>query len=261
MSFVKKVSIVATLSVAVLTAPAEAAIVFSDGFETETVNNVLDRWASYETWGSRSSHSLSTSLAREGSRSMRFCMDKSAAPVDPPKADLVDRGQDQVDGINLDEENWIGFSFYVPTSHVFGDSRPTILYQMHDNNKRPPFTLTISDNGYLQYSFSADDNQTATDQLAPITKGKWMDIVLHTKPSYSSNGFMKIYVNGELEKTYNGKFSEPGASLRASRIGWYLSGLRRSESINKYAGEDYVIYFDAYRRGDKNSSYEEVAPR
>lgn len=36
-----------------LTAPAEAAIVFSDGFETEAVNDGLSCWASDETWGSR----------------------------------------------------------------------------------------------------------------------------------------------------------------------------------------------------------------
>lgn len=106
-----------------LTTPAEAAIVFSDGFESETVNDELSRWASYETWGSRNE-----------------------------------------------------------------------------------------------------------------------DIV-----------------NGELRKTYNGKFSEPGVSLHASRISWYLSGFRNSNSVKKYAGEDYVICFDVYRRGDKNSSYTPIA--
>ncbi len=271
MGFLRNVAIVSTTSVVAslgAVQEANAKIVFQEKFES-SLGQVLNRWSSWESWEAgdnraesriNKSHTLVDPSFPANGRVMRFYIDTRQGPFDPPKADLVDFGGGSSTGIDPNKEHWIGYRFYLPSSVNVNAKKPQIIYQMHDNSGRPPHTLNIGENGELQYSFSADGEQTSSGSLGKVPRNQWVNVVTHIKPSYDSSGFAKIYINNQLKKTYKGKFSERGVDLRTSRIGFYLSGLKKPDTENNYPGDNYTIYFDNYSRGDANSSFSEVNP-
>jgi len=94
--------------------------------------------------------------------------------------------------------------------------------------------------------------------LGAVTKGVWVDFVVHARWSYTSSGVLQVWMNGKQvinrtgPNTYNDQ--NPQNWKWGAYKSWWLS--QRPSSTDKI-----VIRYDQMRIGDARSSYAEVAPQ
>jgi hypothetical protein len=154
-----------------------------------------------------------------------------------------------------ENEYWYFWSLFVPES--FKNIFPTkvCLGQFHQEGARsPPLMFQNADGGYW-----LDLNQTEQKPELLIEdkdlRGRWHDFLVNARWSKGKDGFLKIWVNGNL------KFSRDGANLKQDGPVIFKYGIYRSFlSRNKAKRPDQVVYFDAVRWGSKRKDVEIPKP-
>ncbi len=223
-------------------------------FETGDLSQV----GSTEVDGASASVSASSAFARQGVYSMQSSMQNQ-----DKRAEVVSSRRGTVGG-----ENWYGWSIYVPANA--GDTSQDIISQFHDwHSSQPawakdgvaPTCIVAKPDGHLQMNLKYQKvglNETEHDyfDLGAFSTGDWHDIVIHVKWTHEASGFMKVWVNGDLEMDYTG----PTYLDYGSGNGPYFK-MGNYKGIYNWSGSSpRIFYMDEYRMGDEHSNYREVDP-
>ncbi|QNF35204.1 heparin lyase I family protein [Adhaeribacter swui] len=206
-------------------------------------------------------YSETTSMARTGSKSMRFELRSG----DPNVRSEIWRESE------TGNNRWYGMSMYLPSANWGTDSEAEgwdIITQLHptnDNSKEegrtPPIALSVI-RGQLKLvvcwaTQATNTNSTRSGklnfELGPVEKDKWLDMVYHIKFSYLSDGIIEVWKNGVKVIDYRGPNCYNDAKLPRLKIGIYK---RNWNGVSKR-----VTYVDDVRVGDGNATYNDVAPR
>jgi hypothetical protein len=265
--------------------PQSANLIFDNGFEGGS-----DDWnGSGASWRKVPASAVVSVDAREGGKSVRFL------PVSNQKrSEFVVNGNQGT--FKWGEEYWVGFSINMQKHMVDEgpeDNRNYKIISQHHSvprkgaNGKPDWNLNGGPNGF---TIRADDGlfkiftTTKTenvDRVLPITGGAvtgaevryshpyelntWYDFVLHFRYAPDDSGIMEVFINGDKKIDVHGptmyKYAlvgkkdpltpYPVSHIQYQKIGMYYgSGARNGE-----------ILYDAYRIGNKNASYVDVAPR
>ncbi|HZN28583.1 MAG TPA: heparin lyase I family protein, partial [Xanthobacteraceae bacterium] len=150
--------------------------------------------------------------------------------------------------IEMDKVYWVAVSTFIPDWGTLNSGDDALFgTQMHsgDNSRSlsPSFGLYTSPGGrnfkvVARWSTSSDPQQgnstKATYAERPIPFGRWADFVLKFKHNTSGNGFLQVWMNGELIATHNGNlgFNTPGFKDYA-KFGYYnwSSGMNSSRKV------------------------------
>jgi hypothetical protein len=152
-------------------------------------------------------------------------------------------------------EYWYSFSLYVPESYKNIFPVKVSLGQFHQEGaKSPPVMFQNGNGGYW-----LDLNQTRQKSALLIEeknlRGRWHDLLVNARWSKEKDGFVKVWVNGEL------KFSREGANLTQDGPVYFKYGIYRSFlSRNKKRRPNQVVYFDAVRWGNEREDVEVSKP-
>ncbi|MBK8970422.1 MAG: heparin lyase I family protein [Hahellaceae bacterium] len=118
--------------------------------------------------------------------------------------------------LDLFKTYWMSLAIYLPSDWK-DDPNEDILFQLHDQPdsgepwKHPAMALKTSDDRWkvsiLADSRSISDGSnystSASMDLGALKRGSWTTIVMQTRISYKSDGFLNVWVNGNL-KSYSG---------------------------------------------------------
>ena len=138
--------------------------------------------------------------------------------------------------IEMDKVYWVAVSTFIQDWGTLPSGDASLFgTQMHsgDNSRSlsPSFGLYTSAGGrnfrvVARWSTSSDPQQgnsvKATYAERPIPFGRWADFVLKFRHNTSGNGFLQVWMDGELIATHNGNlgFNTPGF-LDYAKFGYY----------------------------------------
>jgi hypothetical protein len=240
--------------------PVRAGLLQTFDFETGD----LSRLGSVELNGPTATVTVSTDHARRGIYSMKAFINKQ-----DKRAEGVSQLRGTVGGVN-----WYGWSIYIPDNQ-HGDGKFDIISQFHDwhatlpawaDDGTAPTNLTLGEDNMLRFSLKyqgpvnpATGNPTTVHQvfdLAPCTVGTWHDFVVNVKWTHQSDGFLKVWLNGELLVDYTGPtYLDYGTGNGPFfKMGDYKGVYNWSGTGPRY------FYMDEFRMGGADSSYAEVNP-
>lgn len=217
----------------------------------------------------------SKDVARTGNSSMKSYLNRLTSSTSYRTEIVVP--QPEVYAFN--EDYWIGFSVYLPSSYVVSDVYE-ILAQWHarpdksigEDYRNPPIGLaTTGGNWLIGAKWDSKENTWADGtrkydgseqwNLGPVTAdiGRWVDWVFHIKFSWSSDGILQVWKDGKLvvERFGPNTFNDQRGPYM--KMGMYTGWKDRNCCEDKPAGK--TVYHDALRivRG-ADAKYENVAP-
>ncbi len=262
----------------VLVPNVQAAVVYSEGFETGAVEAIKE--ASCYDKGKQ--FRIQSDIVRSGKYAAYL-----AKPVNKGKrCEIVPiRSSRDVGNFIWGKEYWSGFSFYIPSgapNNGFG-----LIHQHHaDSPEEQPYCgyaggngfsirmrdefsihLTPSKNLNLPGKRSADSGQEVAYTF-PLEKDKWFDVVMNFKYSDKSDGFWTVWVNGKqvIDRTGSNVNLWMGSDPENLFKGACGSNKRKDRRYYQQHGiyvgtaNTGTIIYDEVRLGDANSSYADVAP-
>lgn len=100
---------------------------------------------------------------------------------------------------------------------------------------------------------------TQTWDLGAIPKGQWIDLVVHAKWSYKSDGLLEVWKNGKLVVRKTGPNTYNDKTGPFFKIGIYKRQWKNNPEESTTTKR--VIYFNQVRVGDASASYEDVVPK
>jgi len=259
---------------AITATPAIGAILFYDDCEQSFDTS---EWKPQGTWrsypdGRFGMVKYSTERARAGNGSYKFTLPSSDTSnctnsnCQHVQLSLLVPG---ITSFRFNTEYWIGFSIYLPANF----SPPNIngkwldffdSHQVPDPDDYPInlFSTVSYWNKYFQFKINGDSRKTtpAFDSLvrkksyviSPPPRGRWVDYVLNFKYGYdpTKNPFIKVYRDGVLV------LNDSGINCTNDNTAPFMKfGLYGNVQL------DTIVYYDEFRFGNSNSSYDEVAPR
>lgn len=176
---------------------------------------------------------------------------------------------------NDNRDCWFGWSLYIPSDWEIDPKSPENVTQWHElpdteigeTWRSPPLALAVKGdqfNFHVRWDSRAKtpgNNPEGTRDLpaGPIERGQWTDWVLHIRWSFKDDGLIEVWKNGKKILTHrgpNGYNDRQETYFKAGVYKWEWKS-RPQNSITSRR----VIYVDEVRFGNKDSSYEEVAPR
>ncbi len=160
-------------------------------------------------------------------------------------------------------ERWYHWSIYLPADYpVIWQARETSLGQFHNKNHYvPPFMFQIRgearviDGEYEFTQFYLVRNKMdpgyryvhVSNELLKVDdmRGRWSDFLVHVRWSAGDEGFLRVYVNGRPEPSY--EWLGP-TNRRTHNAVFFKFGIYTSQI---YGGEvpTRVVYFDDVRKG------------
>lgn len=150
----------------------------------------------------------------------------------------------------LQEEEWFGFSVYLPKDFNREDVRTVIAqWKQHceDNchEKIKPVIALRLKNGRLMITISTDNgkNQLYQTPRHLIIEERWLEFVFRVKFSKFSDGRLSAWLNRKRVVNYQGKlgYSKGGGT------GYFKMGVYR-DALD-FPSE---VFFDSYQRSEKN---------
>lgn len=150
---------------------------------------------------------------------------------------------------SVGREYWYGWSLYIPenfpnvyrTKVALGQFKqeeignPLIMFQNYSGGYWLDMDQTVGEvSGYKKLIDKSD------------FRGKWHDIVVHAKWCTGSDGFVKVWVNGELKAEVNGRNTYYNKPI------YFSYGVYRTY-LSRYFGSvpTQIAYFDEVRKGLK----------
>lgn len=245
-------------------------LLFQTNFENLTD---LKKWQSEQAFST--SITIDSNYARSGKYSAKFKIENSNPLVAGSyRAELKSEVSPKF------AERWYGFSTYLPSTFTI-DRVPESIFQWHNVpnfSSGEDWGLKTTDGGIRQtplhvqtvngkYLLVHSLSTVPSDYKSPVSvnkydlgtyqTGAWTDWVLHIKFTYLNDGIIEVWKNGVKVLTINGQTyynDETGPYLKFGLYKWGWSG---SESIVS----ERTIYFDDFKIGSGNSSFDDVTPR
>ena len=176
----------------------------------------------FQEWGA----TVSRDIVRLGDKALKFETREGFCGYDSSWSDC-DNGRQRHEfgsrysvkqkAFNLKEEYWHAISVYVPKGITFAKPVNTGIFQFF----APPtgaWMFHYSDTmGFKVVNSSHgpdhdEDHRNSVLVLPEDFVGKWNDIVIQANHSRQSDGYMKIWVNGDLVHDYNGISTRPSGT-------------------------------------------------
>ncbi len=231
-----------------------------------TFDDSLPFSAFYSPTQSCCSYSITTSSnqARAGTKSARFELNASDAPfAGAVRAELYPKITSKEN-----DENWLGLSYYFPSSTMGADAVYDLIAQWHPNsaNGSPPFSLRLQ-NGFWYVAIytgnalggNPDNAQFNWVKLSAYSMDKWNDVVIHYKQRSDATGLIEIWINSTLIWIYSGINSFVGYS-NYLKIGDNKSPWPGNQTTGTNAGKKRIFYIDNVKYANEKSYYNEVTP-
>lgn len=170
---------------------------------------------------------------------------------------------DSLNNIPMGAEVWLGFSMYFPSDEGTFNSwwskadRVIVMQLLGAGNSVTPELHFMIEGGRLvfeQTSSTAEvgENLVHVADKIPVKPDQWVDIVVHWKRSWQSDGFRRVWINGQQVIDRAGP-----SAIRNKPYAYFKQGAYFGTEIRP---EKYVFYVDALRMGDRTSTYADVAP-
>lgn len=124
--------------------------------------------------------------------------------------------------VNFEQEVWYAFAFRVPANFPTADTR-TVMHQFKENVRpvpadlppgtkhcekaSPTFALYLAQGRKLQALVtSSTDCDHTRHHLAEreLATDRWYEVMVHTRPAHTTEGFLDLYLDGELIGSYRG---------------------------------------------------------
>lgn len=208
---------------------------------------------------------ISRQHAREGKASMRSFIDRKKSK-NSYRAEAVIPGKAKK--MNFEEDYWYGFSVYLPQDwEVTGKNE--VIAQFHstldpgDRANGPPMSIRAG-SGNWEIVNRAEGDKRAGGKVWTLNSvwedvGKWTDWVIHYKPSYRSNGVLRVWKDGSLVVQRFGKNTFQDRVGPYFKMGLYMNWKKRNccdPSIREK-----TVYHDALRiASGPRAGYFDVAP-
>lgn len=189
-----------------------------------------------------------SSPVREGSKALRATLKKNAGA----RAEVKDGKLPPIG------EYWVGISLAAgsrPPSNISINALQIVCYR-NDRTYGDLFRIQVEKDNFRGHrSGRTANNSTTKWNLGSYQLDKYYDFVVYFKGRTDNSGQIVVYRldNGE-SWTYNGKTVDENFKFIYMKTGAYIGDSRRPP-------HDLVIYTDAFRIGDENSSLDEVKPR
>lgn len=158
-------------------------------------------------------------------------------------------------------EHWFTTSYYFPSnegsfSSWWPKSQRVIIFQLlgAGNSQTPEIHFLLGNKGRLDIEMSASvtpsENLIKDHKAVTIKPDQWVDVVVHWKRSWQSDGILQIWINGNLVVNKKGPTAIRDKPYAVAKAGMYFG-----TEIRPY---DYIMYLDNFKIGDKNSSYDKM---
>lgn len=145
----------------------------------------------------------------------------------------VRNGTDDASATRSGDERWYEMSVFFPDDFPSPANTWFIIMQWHAGSGSPPLALEVGSNDQLRFTNNRSGGRT---DLGPITRGQWMDLVLHVQFSSGSDAFAEAWINGVKSSNVH---QEPNMSSDANYI---KQGIYRGDQ-----GQTHVVYHDGLR--------------
>ena len=207
---------------------------------------------------------ISTDYAREGTRSMRSYVNRLTSETSY-RTEAVIPGD--VKKMTFDRDYWIGFSTLLPPgwTHSGGIGMMAQIHHTNDPGESggaPPFALRAGSGNWNILSRGENVSMaTYTLNSAYEDVGRWVDWVIHYRPSKTSNGVLKVWKDGALVVNQTNR-----STTFDDQIGPYwkmgiYEAWKDPNCCNDVPPEK-IVYHDALRiASGPGAGYEYVAPR
>jgi len=149
-------------------------------------------------------------------------------------------------------ESWHSVSMFLPEDHMSVSPVLNVYFQLHQKHAgQILFIQDVGENIYISFhsggGFGGDPKNKITHHKQIVVdeyKGKkWMNFVIHLNASRDYDGFMKVYLNGELYSEYHGKTMHNNQTL-FSKFGIYHAYRSLHDKSSKGVYPDQVVYYD-----------------
>ena len=239
---------------------AQTGVVMKSSFETSNMKTgfqVLEGCCTY-------SLAQSFTQKRSGTSSMRVELRKSdpEAQYGNKRAELTHNNFSTESMINKNLR-WWKWSNYLPKATFAQDPAEEVFAQWHDKHPdkstSPPLAFEVKNGRYrivirhsTQNYLTSPNYVTQYFDLGPVLYDQWADWVVNYNPQYTSDGFVKIWLNGKQVLDYKGPCFYNGSWFPYFKIGiykWLWMGSGSSSTTNLR-----VFYVDDVWIGDNTAS-------
>jgi hypothetical protein len=240
---------------------------------------------------------------RSGSKMMKTHLIRSFKPTGDYRQEITQFSGEEFTGkFEKGKEYWVGVSVFIPedwstdyrgfkNGKLVKSTSGGIILQMHDAHTADPTwrhglttVVAYTEDGFRIWNRASEChrkkgadlqgclvNQRKGNKLeifsedAPMEIGQWNDFVFNVKYSPNSDGFVKVWVNGEDIVNSHGAnyYSEyTDKYYPFFKMGLYQPQFKKfgwSKDI-VWEVEERTLYHDEVRIGDSTSDYQEVAP-
>lgn len=154
---------------------------------------------------------------------------------------------------DLDQEGWAGASFLLPRSML--KNTGTSIFQLHNHPARGVFwNLHVAD-GRLKSDSKDFAGIDFNDRLDGYVD-RWVDMVVHFLPTAGGDGFIRMWLDGDLVLDYYGQTSLSAVQGPYFKHGLYFWGYDRFGDRTGSA----IVAHDNLRIADHRGSFEMVDP-
>ena len=195
---------------------------------------------------------ISDKYARSGRYAMASTISDDSANVRRTEAVIPGRAK----LMEYDRDYWIGFSLYLPEGWTAPNGME-ILAQIHrkpdpgEVHTQPPFAL-YSGSGYWKVTSQGwGDKQDWILNCLYHDVGRWVDFVVHYRPSYTSTGVLQVWKDGTLVA------DRKGPTTAEDKLGPYFKfGIYKG----RYKAPEKTVYHDNFRvASGPDAGYADVA--
>lgn len=220
---------------------AQAATIFSDGFESGLLSRIVQNLAVWQT--PTNTVSVSNERSYSGSYSLKFTYDAVPLGGDDFAEERITLPQKS--------EYWFNYKLYIPSNYVHrsdGPSNNKFLAVYSNPYGTPGFQVnfTTEPNGsggsrlvvhYYNMGHEATPFEVVSNFITDPDKGKWMDLIVQVKvptSASSSDGVMKMWKNGQqvVNVTNLNAWGDTQNYINeAYFLGWSNSGFSETTSL------------------------------
>jgi hypothetical protein len=211
---------------------------------------------------------ITTQYSREGTGALRSYLNRKTSKISYRTEMTLPGGMDGEQKMTFGRDYWIGFSTMLPRNWTHLRTGGEMLAQIHGSSSSGngdggvPFEIRPKNGDWRIITRGQNEtNKTYTLNSVYEDVGRWVDWVIYYRPSYNSNGIIKVWKDGALVVNQTGRRTAFKSNIGPYwKMGLYLPWKNR----NCCDGDpvDRVVYHDAFRvASGSGASYQDVAPR
>ncbi|MFV8819473.1 heparin lyase I family protein [Haliea sp. E17] len=197
---------------------------------------------------------VSTRYSRSGNYAMESTITNNSPNI--KRTEVTIRGAKKK--MEFERDYWMGFSIFLPPGWEV-PNKMQLVYQIHRTNDpgetggQPPFAIYTGTGNWRVTSQAGSDKQVW--DLNPVMQdvGRWVDWVVHYKPSKGNSGIVEVWKDGTLVASRRGQTTEDDLVGPYSKWGIYKG---------QYDFAPITVYHDDIRvSSGSGAGYQDVVPR